>query len=129
MDLTVIIILFVLQALLIKKYADNKFMRQDKTNSIIYNEARRASRLSLEGRISIEQLGSESYQRLNDIYISQTETIKILKKILGESTDVYDLSGENPPKSAKQLLAEIRIKQQAIENILNQIDSNDVGGM
>ena len=106
----------------ISRHLKNKDERDRKLYEVMYNEARRASRISLECRMEIDNMSVQNVRHYEETYKKQNEVIELLKHIFSED-DEFDLSGmKNKEEAAKDILQKIRIRQQYISDAIEKLE-------
>lgn len=100
----------------------NKEERDRKLYEVMYNEARRASRISLECRMEIDNLAINTACHYEETYKKQNEVIALLERIFPDD-DGFDLSEmEDKEEAAKDILQKIRIRQQYITDAIERLE-------
>jgi len=111
-----------LLGLYISRSNKQKEERDRKIYEVMYNEVRRASRISLECRMEVDNLAVKTAKEQQNTYQKQTEIIHMLKKILPPD-DEYDLLNlTSREETAKDLLEKIRIRQQYISEAIEKLE-------
>lgn len=106
----------------ISRYFKNKDARDRKLYEVMYNEARRASRISLECRMEIDNLAIKTLRHYEETYQKQSEVIDLLNHIFSKD-DEFDLSEmENKEEAAKDILQKVRIRQKYISDAIEKLD-------
>lgn len=106
----------------LSRHLKNKDERDRKLYEVMYNEARRASRISLECRMEIDNMSVQNVRHYEETYKKQNEVIELLKHIFSED-DEFDLSGmKNKEEAAKDILQKIRIRQQYISDAIEKLE-------
>jgi hypothetical protein len=106
----------------VSRHLKNKDERDRKLYEVMYNEARRASRISLECRMEIDNMSVQNVRHYEETYKKQNEVIELLKHIFSED-DEFDLSGmKNKEEAAKDILQKIRIRQQYISDAIEKLE-------
>lgn len=127
MDATLLLIVLTLICLvLFAKHVSGVIKKLDdkstKYHEFIYNEARRASRISLQCRMEIETLTTHSKKSHTEVYNRQAEILKLLENLSG-SDDEFDLSGMiDKEQRAKDILQKINIRQQYISTAIERLE-------
>lgn len=111
---------------LLGKYISNTNTTRDnqtkKYNEFIYNEARRASRISLQCILELENIAVNNKKQYSELYSRQTEILTLMKNLSGD-IDEYDLSGERlTEKSTKEILERIRLRQKYITEVMEKLE-------
>lgn len=106
----------------ISRHLKNKDERDRRLYEVMYNEARRASRISLECRMEIDNLSLRTTRHYEETYEKQNEVIELLKHIFSDN-DEFDLSGmKSKEDSAKDILQKVRIRQQYISDAIEKLE-------
>ena len=96
--------------------------KSTKYHEIIYNEARRASRISLQCRMEIETLTTQNKKSYTEVYNRQAEILKILELVSGEK-DEFDLSTlVDKEQETKDILQKINIRQKYISDAMERLE-------
>jgi hypothetical protein len=93
-----------------------------KYNEFIYTETRRASRLSLQCRLELENLTLNSKKHYNNMYRKQSEILTLLKNITDSSDELGISDLESDEKNATDILQKIKIRQEYISNAIERLE-------
>jgi hypothetical protein len=106
----------------ISRHLRTKDARDKRLYEVMYNEVRRASRISLECRMEIDNLAVKTTKHYEETYKKQNEVIGLLQHIFSDD-DEFDLSGmKNKEEAVKDILQKVRIRQQYISDAIEKLN-------
>ena len=126
----VIVVCISLLARHISKHLRERDVRALTLHEVIYNEARRASRISLECRMTIDRLVSQTrrehelvYHAQEETYKRQEEVILLLNRTFSYLDGVFDINEVyNEEAKTQDILEKIKIRQEYISTAIEKIN-------
>lgn len=95
-------------------------------HEIMYYETRRASRLSLQCRLELENLTMNNKKHYNDVYDKQTEILALLELIVKDMEDINTPSLGDEESKASDMVQKVKIRQGYISDVLEKLEKHNL---